>query len=146
MKSKLVRVSLIALVHSAPGITQARARADESSPGRRGGRLGHRGGHRRHRRLRGQCRRGPDRYGFFGERGENRLNLPYVEIARAEVGEEDDQAALAASFFSVFFAGFYSPLQAPPPPPPPRPLASPARAGRCRPCGSRAFGTAGSRP
>ena len=27
-----------------------------------------------------------DRYGFFGERGENRLDLPYVEIARAAVG------------------------------------------------------------
>ena len=41
-----------------------------------------------------------DRYGF-GERGENRLDLPYVEIARAEVGEEDDQAALAAFFSSL---------------------------------------------
>ena len=41
-----------------------------------------------------------DSYGFFGE---SRLDLPYVEIARAEVGEKDDQAALAAFFSSLFF-------------------------------------------
>jgi len=35
--------------------------------------------------------------------GEHCLDLPYVEIARTEIGEESDQAALAV-FFSVFFS------------------------------------------
>src|SRR5688572_6101429 len=39
-------------------------------------------------------------------RGENRLDLPYVEIARPEIGEENDQAALA-DFFSSLFASFF---------------------------------------
>lgn len=44
-------------------------------------------------------------------RGENRLDLPYVEIPGPEIGEENDQAALAAFFSSVFFflsSGFCS--------------------------------------
>ena len=36
-------------------------------------------------------------------RGEDCLDLTYVEIVETEVSEEDDQAAFAA-FFSVFFS------------------------------------------
>jgi hypothetical protein len=36
-------------------------------------------------------------------RGEHCPDLPYVEVARTEVGEENDQAALAACFSSPFF-------------------------------------------
>jgi hypothetical protein len=38
--------------------------------------------------------------------GENRLDLPYVEIAGPEIGEENDQAALAAFFSSLFCSAF----------------------------------------
>jgi hypothetical protein len=38
--------------------------------------------------------------------GEDRLDLSDVQVARAEIREEDDQAALAAS---SFFAGFFLP-------------------------------------
>jgi hypothetical protein len=47
---------------------------------------------------------GPDGYGFFGERSKNRLDLPYVEIVRTEIGEKNDQAAAFFSFFSFFSA------------------------------------------
>ena len=40
-------------------------------------------------------------------RGENRLDLPYVEIARSEIGEENDQAALADFFSSLFASVFF---------------------------------------
>ena len=42
------------------------------------------------------------------ERGEECLDLTDVEVARPEVGEENDQAALAAFFSSVFFSAFFS--------------------------------------
>src|SRR5205809_5448310 len=63
------------------------------------------------RRRRGQCRRGPDRYGFFGERGENRLELPYVEIRRLWPLLSSRSSSRA----------FYSRLQARPRPPRPGP-------------------------
>src|SRR5438132_12810233 len=41
---------------------------------------------------------------------QNGLDLAYVEIARPEVGEKNDQAALAACFFSPLADSFFSPF------------------------------------
>ena len=70
-----------------------------------------------HRRLDaevgGVVQRVDDRYARSA-RGEDCLDLPYVEIARTEVGEENDQAALADALLdfvsSVFFSAFFLPL------------------------------------
>src|SRR5438034_8480373 len=61
------------------------------------------------------------RYGFFGERGENRLDLPYVEIARAEVGERTIRRLWPLLSSRSSSRAFYSRLQARPRPPRPGP-------------------------
>src|SRR5712664_1485360 len=62
-----------------------------------------------------------DRYGFFGERGENRLDLPYVEIARAKSVKRTIRRLWPLLSSRSSSRAFYSRLQARPRPPRPGP-------------------------